>query len=404
MILASQFSLIQDRVDRIRVPSGIGRIPTKIESGFAAFTADQFKNWVLYYSLLALRGILQNSDIECWKHFVLACRLLCSKQITKENLQLASILLLKFCQRCERQYGEEVISPSMHMMCHLHECVLEYGPLHEFWLFPFERFNGVLGQIPNNNKSIEVQIMKRFLKDQYMSSTSTPEEFRSDFIEFLDDSHEVVGSVATTFRESFTWPPVHSPDNWTFDMIQHAVVLPKHYIRAVFDSSEVSLLSHLYSRLYSVQPSEIEVPASFQKYSNCHLVSSILGGYRSRSSASCIVMAIWDSAYFRAPHEHTSTSVKEHRPARINFFIKHTISIRGKFATHLLVCLSWYKHHPLQNHYGKPLSVWECDLFEVPGIYSYVPVHFIISRTASLVDKINEYDPSVLFIVPFVDF
>ena len=26
----------------------------KIHSGFAAFTADQFKNWVLYYSLLAL--------------------------------------------------------------------------------------------------------------------------------------------------------------------------------------------------------------------------------------------------------------------------------------------------------------------------------------------------------------
>ena len=29
-------------------PAGIGRIPLKIQSGFAAFTADHFKNWVLF--------------------------------------------------------------------------------------------------------------------------------------------------------------------------------------------------------------------------------------------------------------------------------------------------------------------------------------------------------------------
>ena len=119
-------------MDRIKVPAGIGRIPTKIESGFAAFTADQFKNWVLYYSLLSLHGILINVDIECWKHFVLACRIICSKQIRKERLQLADALLLKFCSRTKRQYGEEAISPSMHMICHLKECILDYGPLHEF--------------------------------------------------------------------------------------------------------------------------------------------------------------------------------------------------------------------------------------------------------------------------------
>ena len=132
LLLASHFNLIQNRVDRIRVPAGLGRIPTKIESGFSAFTANQFKNWVLYYSVLALRGILINADMECWKHFVLACRLLCSKEITKESLQLASVLLVKFSQRCEKQYGEDIITPSMHMMCHLHECVLDFGPLHEF--------------------------------------------------------------------------------------------------------------------------------------------------------------------------------------------------------------------------------------------------------------------------------
>ena len=66
--------------------------------------------------------------------------------------------------------GEDIISPSMHMMCHLHECVLDYGPLNEIWLFPFERLNGILGQIPNNNKSIELHMMKHFLNDQCVSN------------------------------------------------------------------------------------------------------------------------------------------------------------------------------------------------------------------------------------------
>ena len=59
---------------------------------------------------------------------------------------------------------------------------------------------------------LKVQMIKCFLNYQYVSAISTPQEFRGDFIEFLDDSHGVVGSVATTFRESFVWPPSHSSD------------------------------------------------------------------------------------------------------------------------------------------------------------------------------------------------
>lgn len=78
-IISSQdCAVIQDRVDRFVVPSDIGRIPHTIFSGFASFTADQFKNWIVHFSVIALRDILAPNDLECWRHFVLACRLLCS--------------------------------------------------------------------------------------------------------------------------------------------------------------------------------------------------------------------------------------------------------------------------------------------------------------------------------------
>ena len=37
------------------------------------------------------------------------------------------------------------------------------GPSHVFWLFAFERYNGFIEQQPNNDRSIEVQLMQRFI-------------------------------------------------------------------------------------------------------------------------------------------------------------------------------------------------------------------------------------------------
>ena len=53
----------------------------------------------------------------------------------------------------------------MHMHCHLAACVREFGPIHSFWLFPFERYNGILEGQPTNNRSIDLQLMHRFQKD-----------------------------------------------------------------------------------------------------------------------------------------------------------------------------------------------------------------------------------------------
>ena len=41
----SQYAAIQERVDAFVAPTNIGRIPSKITSGFAGFTAEQWRNW-----------------------------------------------------------------------------------------------------------------------------------------------------------------------------------------------------------------------------------------------------------------------------------------------------------------------------------------------------------------------
>jgi len=48
----------------------IGRISSKIASGFADFTADQWKNWILVYSRVALKNRLPDPDFTYWATFV----------------------------------------------------------------------------------------------------------------------------------------------------------------------------------------------------------------------------------------------------------------------------------------------------------------------------------------------
>ena len=67
---------VQARVDSVVVPSTLGRIPKKITTAFGGFTAEQWMNWTLVYSLYALRGLIPIEHYRCWETFVLACRLL----------------------------------------------------------------------------------------------------------------------------------------------------------------------------------------------------------------------------------------------------------------------------------------------------------------------------------------
>ena len=84
---SDKMKVIQTRVDSIRAPSDIGRTPRKIASSFGGFTAEQWKNWVIVYSMFALRGILPQERYRCWQAFVLSCYFLCRREINDVELK-----------------------------------------------------------------------------------------------------------------------------------------------------------------------------------------------------------------------------------------------------------------------------------------------------------------------------
>lgn len=130
---------IQQTVNSMRCPSSIGRIPNKIASGFASMTSDQFKNWTLVFSPLALKDILPEADLRIWNTFVRATSLITKKIVRLTDVDIADQLFINFCKATQRHYGEQFITPNFHMTCHLCDVIKLYGPVYSFWCYSFER-------------------------------------------------------------------------------------------------------------------------------------------------------------------------------------------------------------------------------------------------------------------------
>jgi hypothetical protein len=62
-------------------------------------------------------------------------------------------------------YGQDMMRPNHHYAIHTPQYVRDYGPLHEFWTFLFERLNKVLKSYKTNNRSggeLEVTFFREF--------------------------------------------------------------------------------------------------------------------------------------------------------------------------------------------------------------------------------------------------
>lgn len=115
---------------------------------------------------MALKGTLPDSHYQCWYIFVEACHLICSRTISIDNILRLDQLLMRFCNCFEATYGSDACTPNLHLHAHLKNCFLDYGPSSSFWLFAFERFNGILGSVSTNHQAIETQLMRKFISNQ----------------------------------------------------------------------------------------------------------------------------------------------------------------------------------------------------------------------------------------------
>lgn len=131
--------------------------------------------------------------------------------------------------------------------------------------------------------------------------------------------------------------------SWSIDSPNIAIKMPVH---GSLTSTEKSFLFQLYCKLYSVSDtSSVVMSTLYVQYSHIHINNKQLGSFRSRSSSSSTVEVSWVSDLFGAQTSEVNVG-SDSRVARINYFIKHAVTINGQNKTHLLAHLSWFLYHP----------------------------------------------------------
>ena len=157
-----KISLIDNLIEEVSKSKEIGRM-TRSMGHYKSLKAEEWKNWVILFSLYCLKDILPKNIFNIWQMFVRACNLLLQMSISDSEIEDAHRLLQIYCIKFQETFGKESCTPNMHMHLHLKECIFDYGPVYAFWTFSFERYNGKLGSFPTNNRDMTVSMMKKFI-------------------------------------------------------------------------------------------------------------------------------------------------------------------------------------------------------------------------------------------------
>ena len=64
---------------------------------------------------------------------------------------------------------------------------IDFGPVHAFWLFFFERYNGEMAANITNNRSVEIQYMRKFITIAHVhpKNGNVPSTYKDEFQELF---------------------------------------------------------------------------------------------------------------------------------------------------------------------------------------------------------------------------
>ncbi|THH26684.1 hypothetical protein EUX98_g7505 [Antrodiella citrinella] len=121
-----------------------------------------------------------------------ALRILTQHVLIDTDVQRAHVLLQEYCTELITLYGSKCIKPNHHYATHVAECVRDFGPLHDFWSFLFERLNKVLKSFNTNNHADAASLR---MIHQMNSLTDSPHAQKLASV-MINASSEARGTVA----------------------------------------------------------------------------------------------------------------------------------------------------------------------------------------------------------------
>ena len=156
--ISGLLKIVDERLRKMRPPSFVQRMPRSIEKCLVLWKAQEFKLWLMYYSIPCLIGLLPEEYLDHHMKLVSAVFLLSQESIAPEQVHAASNLFNEYVSDFQRLYGLRYMSINVHQMLHLSQCVLDLGPLWVYSCFTMEDLNGKLTRLIHGTRYAALQV------------------------------------------------------------------------------------------------------------------------------------------------------------------------------------------------------------------------------------------------------
>ncbi|CAI2195524.1 15763_t:CDS:2, partial [Funneliformis geosporum] len=274
-LITADLTVMQKRVDKIQVPTDIGRLSRRINigEGFSSFSADQWKTFILIYATTTTWDLLEEADQKILANFIRACSILVCRLVSKNDLIEAHQRLIVMVKEIERTYRPKKITSNLHLCIHLCECMLNYGPLYTFWYYSMERMNGLLGLFQNSHKRIESELMKIIQNNALLDKLTSRDKQNQHFQENLE-----ILKLKDSVRSLSTYDEYPDEEYRTFHLLSTKIaeeefqqLLAEFYCNA-YNKEFVTL-----SRIHKTAESSIPVDPNVNQFSRLRIRTEIFG-------------------------------------------------------------------------------------------------------------------------------
>ena len=309
----------------------------------------------------------------------------------------ADLHLKTFCEKIQLIYGPQAVTPNMHYHLHLKKCITNYGPIHAFWLFSFERYNGILGSYHTNQRAIEIQVMRKFCNDMTVKSIAQADVAVKTHSRIFSSilNRSLTGSAQEAFGENYSIPKVNVENLILLALPKSTVrcdtlylfkdckkFLPP-FVHASFDNDNLKYLIQSYIT-FVPQINMLDVPKCFEK---CGVV--LTWGERMTSYSYVSDKYFYIQAYWVKRGGLIDSECSQLHFGVVEYFFRQKILIQNDYHILQMAKVQWLQELPFKNHFGKPYEIWPKDLYESLGTASFIPINRISNQCVVCLTNVN---------------
>ncbi|KAL7284382.1 hypothetical protein ACG7TL_001672 [Trametes sanguinea] len=163
VLTADVLSQLRRDIERTFLPSWLERPPKNFGSpAHGKLKADHWRTVCTIHMVITLVRLWGREAapererllLENFCHLVIAVDQATRCSMTPERARIFNHHMEKYLRSLQSLFEHELV-PNHHLSLHLAACLLLFGPVHGWWAFPFERFNGILERLSTNNQTGE---------------------------------------------------------------------------------------------------------------------------------------------------------------------------------------------------------------------------------------------------------